>query len=411
MSETELPQNKQLPWQNAIDRRLQQRLLRPLFQPGLVNTSKLADIIILRSQSLSERLPLLAQINQRWSSVTTQAVNDIPLVYAQSLPSQDNSVKTPNSPAGSSRTNLQVATANPLSTPGNIREKFNLLETPPVVKGQSRSIPTVQAKFTSDNQSNLISQSRQTDLSLSKEGNQKSTDVFPGIQESGNLEKVLSPNYSVDLININRNVYLEKISDQELPLISAKLDLPLQSPDILSLNYFENSVDNNSRESELPLVKITPESNFTPTERTALLLNQISVDQPLISEDSQPPLVRKNLVPSWQGLNTELLLPIAPLKSYRTVAANEREDLVNKQYNLGEKSKNPKTHEVAIARTVTHPASNNSTSLPIQTQEAFPIQTDSKNQIDLDSLANKVERKLMRRLAIESERRGQKRWR
>lgn len=410
MSETGLPQNKQLPWENAINRQLQQRLLRPLLQPGLINTSKLARTIILRSQSLSERLPLLAQINQRWSSVRTQAVNDIPLVYAQSLPSQDNSVKTPNSLAGSSRTNLQVAKANPLSTPGNIGENFNLLETAPVVKGQSRSIPTVQAKFTSDNQSNLISQARQTDLSLSKEGNQKSTDVFPGIQESGNLEKVLSPNYSVDLININRNIYLEKILDQELPLISAKLDLPLQSPDILSLSYLGDSVENNSRKSELPLVKITTESNFTPTERTALLLNQISVDQALMSEDSQP-LVIKNLVSSWQGLDTELLLPIAPLKSYKTVAANEREDLVNKQYNLGEKSKNQKTYEVAIARTVTHTASNNSTRLPIQTQETFSTQTDTKNQIDLDSLANKVERKLMRRLAIESERRGQKRWR
>jgi len=43
--------------------------------------------------------------------------------------------------------------------------------------------------------------------------------------------------------------------------------------------------------------------------------------------------------------------------------------------------------------------------------EIIHSEANQKPQVDLDALANKVERKLMRRLVVESERRGQKRWR
>ncbi|MFB2971833.1 hypothetical protein ACE1CD_22960 [Aerosakkonema sp. BLCC-F183] len=465
MSEIELSETKQLTWQDTIDRRLQQRLLRPLVQPGLINTSVLAEAIIARSQQLNERLPLLGQINERWSNVTTHLANDIPLVYAHPFP--------------------------------NNREKLNLSETSSISNEHRKELPIIQAKFVPGSKSNLIDKLSQQSLQMSKVKEQKQNPIYELIPEalsipikqqkdssiiqakfipnsksdfldiaprsdllmdsrnegqteslvyigsnSRNLENNLQPDRLTTSRNLTSNLELSKISANELPVVRAKLDSPIQSPDI------------SDRDSRLPLVKLMPKSISQQAERTAPLLNQVSVDHNLTTDvdratvkDSiyvtkiptlllknqeklsakvseynkrtSQPLVTQNIVPNWQGLDSELLLSIPPLTSYKTVANNGGQDLVNKQYNLEENAEPRKPTEVAIARTVTHLTNNNSaSSLPnssasaaIQAQHSSPTQTSSQTQIDLDSLADKVERKLIRRIAIESERRGQKRWR
>jgi len=437
MSETQLPETKPLTWQDAIDKQLQQRLLRPLVQPGMINTSVLAGAIISRSQRLSDRLPLLVQMDRRWSSVTTQSANHLPLVYAQPLPIPDNN-----------------------------GEKVNLSKTSSIPKVHRKEVPVIQAKFDSGRESPLLRNLPRQSSQLSEVNDRKQNHIPESISEtlaeslvyinSGlrNLDNIRQPNQSATPINLTSNLEFSNISVNQVPVVQAKLDSATQSADILSPTRPGKSVSSELGESTLPLVKFTPDSISEMVSPTALVFSQITADRALTNEGygstvkvlsqagqtrnmlltpakelgakntdltggNSQLLVKPNIVPSWKGLDTQLLLSVPPLPSYRTVAANGSQDLVTKQYLLGEKAEHRKATEVAIARTVPHTEPNNfpssfpnsSASSAIQVQYSSPTQTSSQTQIDLDSLADKVERKLIRRLAIESERRGQKRWR
>ncbi|MEG3936007.1 MULTISPECIES: hypothetical protein [unclassified Microcoleus] len=424
-------------WQDGIDQKFQARLMRPLEKPGLINTSKLAGAIISRSQRLSDRLPLLALMERRWSSVTTQSANHLPLVYAQPLPIPDNN-----------------------------GEKVNLSETSSVPKVHRKEVPIIQAKFAPGSESTLLHNLPRQSSQLSEVNDQKQNHIPESISEtlaeslvyinsgSKNLDNIGQPNQSANPINSNSNLEFSKISVNQLPVIQAKLDSATQSADILSPSRPGKSVSSELGKSTLPLVKFTPDSISEMVSPTAPLFGEIMADRVLTNEGygstvkvinqatktrnmlltpteelgakkteltgrNSQLLVKPNIVPSWEGLDTQLLWSVPPLPSTRTVAANGSQDLVSKQYRPGEKAEQRKATEVAIARTVPHTDTNNSArtfpnssaSSAIQVQYSSPIQTSSQTQIDLDSLADKVERKLIRRLAIESERRGQKRWR
>jgi hypothetical protein len=69
-------------WQEALDPRLTQRLLRPAVQPGLAR-SQLAGAILARSQRLTGRLPLLGQVVQRYRTGEYLAAGQVPIVYAR----------------------------------------------------------------------------------------------------------------------------------------------------------------------------------------------------------------------------------------------------------------------------------------------------------------------------------------
>jgi len=424
-------------WQDGIDQKFQARLMRPLEKPGLINTSVLAGAIISRSHRLSDRLPLLAQMDRRWSSVTTQSANHLPLVYAQTLPSLDNN-----------------------------GEKVNLSETSSIPKVHRKEVPIIQAKFAPGSESNLLHNLPRQSSQPSKVNDQQQNHIPESISEtlaeslvyinsgSKNLDKIGQPNQSASPINSTSNLEFSKISVNQLPVVQAKLDSATQSADILSLSRPGKSVSSELGESTLPLVKVTPDSISEMVSPTAPLFSQITADRVLTNEGygstvkvinqatqtrnmlltpteelsaentdltrgNSQLLVKPNIVPSWKGLDTQLLWSVPPLPSNRTVAASGSQDLVTKPYNPGEKAEYRKATEVAIARSVPHTEPNNfassfpnsSASSAMQAQYSSPTQTSSQTQIDLDSLADKVERKLVRRLAIESERRGQKRWR
>lgn len=436
MSEVKRSLTEKTNWQDGLDQKFQVRLMRPLEKPGLINTSKLAGTIISRSHRLSARLPLLAQMDRRWSSVTAQSANHLPLVYAHPLPSPDKNW-----------------------------EKVNLSETSSIPKVHRKEVPIIQAKFAPGSESKLLHNSP-PQSSLSEVNNRKHNHIPERISEtlaeslvysgsgSINLDNIGQPNQSATPINSNSNLDFSNISVNQLPLVQTKLDSATTSADILSPSRPGKSVSSELGESTLPLVKFTLDSISETASPTAPLFGEIMADRVLTNErygstgkvisqatqtrnmlltpteefgaentdltgrNSQL-LVRPNRVPSWEGLDTKLLWSVPPLASTRTVAANGNQDLVTKQYHPGDKAENRKATEVAIARTVPHADTNNSASTfpnssassAIQVQYSSPTQTSSQTQIDLDSLADKVERKLSRRLAIESERRGQKRWR
>ena len=471
MSEFDLPGTQQLSWQYLIDGRLQKRLMRPLEKPGLINTSVLEGAIISRSHRLSDRLPLLAQMERRWSSVRSQSANEIPLVYAQSSPSQDCSDRTAIAAAGTSGTNLQLFYAHPLPIPDSSGEKFSLSKPSSIPKRPGDEVPIIQAKFAPSSESSLINKLPQKSSELMNAVREDPPEflVYMG-SGSRDSENILRGNQSDSPTNLNVPVAGSPISYLESPVVQAKLELPTQSVDrVSSLSQSVNlkpeeatnrvsnpsqSIDRQPGEVTVPVVKVTRDSNFEPTEPSPFLFNPITVERtltnksdgstvkhishvsltpnilsipgenlggetPKITGGNSPQFVRPNRGDNWKGLDLQLLWFIPP-SSNRTGAASRSQDLATQPYNLGEKAEYRKASEVAIATSVAHPVANVSeSSLPttvpgmtdIQRSPASPERTSSSTPIDLDSLADKVERKLMRRIAIESERRGQKRWR
>ncbi|MEG4495026.1 hypothetical protein, partial [Microcoleus sp. D3_18_C4] len=127
MSEVKHSLTEKTNWQDGIDQKFHARLMRPLEKPGLINTSVLTGAIISRSQRLSDRLPLLAQMDRRWSSVTAQSASDLPLVYA-----------------------------HPLPIPDKDGEKVNLSETSSIPNVPRKKVPIIQAKFAPASESILL---------------------------------------------------------------------------------------------------------------------------------------------------------------------------------------------------------------------------------------------------------------
>ena len=72
-------------WQSGLDQRLLYRLLRPLFQAGLLN-SRLARRILTQFQGISERLSLGRDIARRYGRRQFVAADAVPVVHAEWIP-------------------------------------------------------------------------------------------------------------------------------------------------------------------------------------------------------------------------------------------------------------------------------------------------------------------------------------
>jgi len=70
-------------WWAAIDQQLLQRLLQRVSQPG-VSCTQLAATILLRMQTMTRPLPLLADLTQRHAAAITDSA-ETPIVYAQAV--------------------------------------------------------------------------------------------------------------------------------------------------------------------------------------------------------------------------------------------------------------------------------------------------------------------------------------
>lgn len=131
------------------------------------------------------------------------------------------------------------------------------------------------------------------------------------------------------------------------------------------------------------------------------------------------PVVTQMRMTGWTGLETPLILPTSPHSLELKIAANGSQRLVSQQYSAGVQPEIPKRSEAMNTGTISHPAAtvsqssvpNASAIAAFQESSSSPATTDTQTPINVDVLADKIEHKLMRRLAVENERRGQKRWR
>ena len=377
---------------DIFDSKLLQRLTRPLVKPGVIKAGMARDII-LRSQRFANRLPLLA-IAQRHYNVAESQTEQLPIVYAKSqLPEtaiSSNLAIQPNrqfSQSNSSKTTViqaKLASPTPLTSAVNpqvVTQSENTSDSLPLVNSflLINSAPDNKGK-------NLTPQPP----SLQGKGEQEKnlTSLLPSLVGKGEQEKNLT----------SQLPSLVGKGEQEKNLTSlqgkGEQDFLLPSPHPPfeggkggsfeggkggcrgaggGVNKLNNTVSTanfipaagESIPPPLPKVIVQETRTNSAKVNTPLVFSNPSVTTPQASPEVQNRGIER-------FFNTPTNPGIAAVTPQPSASHNLRSAL--QQHQLSQ---------------VTN------------SQEALP-------QIDIDSLAAKVERKLMRKLVIENERRGGK---
>ncbi len=103
-------------WRNSLNPSLIQRLMRPVNQPGLVRTYP-TQAILTRTQRLSDRLPLLTTLSQRYGGGEVLQPQTAPIVYAQLAQSDGGSPDATADVSGPSRPSEVAAADLPVVQP------------------------------------------------------------------------------------------------------------------------------------------------------------------------------------------------------------------------------------------------------------------------------------------------------
>jgi hypothetical protein len=409
----------------AIDPKLLWRLLRPIERPGVINTDMGWEIVA-RSHNFTNRLPLLSHLTQRWNRQIGFQGEQIPIVYAQPQPQETPATRSISAELGQSpssqRTVVQakfvasapstltpnpspikgegsrsgVAVASPIEGEANPTtdsvdsvgwveatkpNKTSVLDfaiaQPNLYANRERTNPTmetspssqrtiVQAKFVASAPSTLTPNPSPT----KGEGSRSGVAVTSSIEGEGGKSgvAVVSP-IKEDLSGetIQNPIPLVRVRSQPLPASDRRISPGKKLPNIVK--PIENAIFDPSN----ALPNLSPETIQNPKSK---------IPNPL-----ETSLVFSNPHVNTESVQTELGIPNPGItRISRTEAMTQTTGLsseVSPNIQFNEKSN-------------IHPNK--------------PDEFNVQNLIDLEALTDKIERKLMQRLIVESERRGRTIW-
>ncbi len=354
-------------WQTAIDAQLIRRLMRPLYRPGAISPD-LGNGIIARIERMTNHLPLLVQFAQRRAGLFQP--DQIPIVYAQ--------------PAKS----VQV---------------FNTYSAP----AAEPSTTTVQSNIQANIQTNIFSTTAVT--------NPASEPTEPSL--------------------IFQNV----------PLVPAPVSSD-QSPQVpIVLNQSSRPEQSKTPSAETALPNLTPQIKPVQAKSTALSA-PFSIQEQIRWRLAQPETPREPIRQASEGVNgrwqsrPDESPQAPPVSSLPVVSVSSGADALSPMVEikspslLSERALNKPSRSTPLI--FTQSAATPSPTQPTATIPSYPpslptfderepprsrqfsssftetnISDIPQAPVNIEALTTQVERKLMRRLVIESERRGQNRWR
>ncbi|KST68642.1 hypothetical protein [Mastigocoleus testarum] len=450
-------------WQNAINPQLKQRLIHPLSQPGVINFD-MATKVLMRSQQFNNRNPLLK--NPRWSVKKKLQTNKTPIVYAQpSLNNQEeNSLAISPNTSSSANTSGQSSSGKSSSSAITTVKAEKINSVPPIKSSISQ--PIIQRKIDTSSQSNITSLSNtesyaeerySSELPLveSELKNPKSVvSERPVVSLPFNQDNPLSQE-NISKINSNPIDESQTTKSSELTVVKQGLKNPesiiidpsnKDSINLVNVNHIDDNQRNKSQTAkpynELPLV--TGEiSNYEQLQKSIYKpslpiiyphkINNISLTQ----ENNRNKQLQSNNVSSksQQNNNIPLVKPQNNVNIYSS--SSPKESLVVLETPKQQPQQNftplvfPQTNSERKSEPIVDPniyqqiqQHNNNQNSPNSSQTSATIvnqwlvnnqssQKPENNQpkIDINTITNQVERKLKRKLMVESERRGYKKWR
>lgn len=375
------------------------------------------------SSSRSSEMPLQAKFANSEGLAAATPISDRP--SAKSISDSTGEFLEPQSTASERPIVSPEAIANPASS--NTREM------------------TLQAKFASSEGLAAETSSPLTPSPLTTEPSPQTTSDYPVVAPKANVE-----NFSVMQEKLPLKENLE-VSSEPLLIAQAKIQNPASvSSDLPIVNRLNNSVDNlvSPKQSQSNVYLRDHSPNYveqinsqitsqifaanspivTSAETSAIAENLISPDLGS-SQDDKLPIVRpksttpSNILTASSNINIKNIkgeqnhLPIVnPSVPNNLPKSPQMYPLNSASRNSDSRSSTTKTdspqtgsetgaRELKVFASPSPPTETVVSSMPNQPQ----IDAQVHAKIDVDAIANQVERKLMRRLVVESERRGHKR--
>ncbi|PSB34412.1 hypothetical protein [Stenomitos frigidus] len=369
----------QSPWQNALNPQLTQRLLRPLVCPGVIPDT-LAAAIFERSRQFKQRLSLLHQFQQRWGRQSALQVPDTPIVYAQWVESTEPATTPLISPGLANQGNSQSMQVEQHTTVTQITPQQ------PVTEPTALASPTqplvIQAKFANPP---ISSPDAEPTFPITTSSVPK---VSPNAQARDRLKG------SIEVERITSTTTISQISIAA-PLPSRESTvrngvLPLVVPGSVQQGQFAQRAQESEAFSEKRLQSLLEgESLLAPSFADS------ASSFPLLKE---LPLVKAQRVAAAESFSqptgvTQPLVLARPMSS-RIASGSEESSMMP----------SAASHQMVERSSITH-------AQPVPQKPAMltpspqPIPT-----INVNTLTQQVERKLMRKLTVERERRGQRSW-
>lgn len=416
-----------------LDIRFVTRLLRRRIRPGLINLAQ-AEAIIARCQGMTGSLSLAERLNHRWLGLDDETTS-VPIVYARPNPiivkvdgKETGKGKRPRSVKNQGRSRAKnksaehsrpVSSSTSKSTGAESRNTVtqrkvssaSSTSSMPVVKptiintisnitlgrdGKAKTSETAEASSAATN--HTLDASDQHAMTL---------DIAPGAVEPPSLTRMVQPSpVAIPVVSPQARVESLLIGLQPIPgpgsdgaqpragdsgprLIVGEQVAPADGPEELAGASIELPQVNPALYSNQTAARVYPLPRVQPTPGA----NPMAPSVPL-------PIVHEEIVSklSWQRVNQQQPLP---LTIERTPAVKPAVGQLNQLGQSEVFSADAGQKMQPIQRVST---SQNETG---RTDTAQP----APGNIDIDEIVNKVQRRFMRRLAIEGERRGTSRWR
>lgn len=225
------------------------------------------------------------------------------------------------------------------------------------------TLPIIQAKFNIDSRSQL------------------SLPIVNDLNNLADKQQTQAENYGDNISSVKHEKLISQISSKQLPIVTAQ---PL-TPQV-NLNQQKISFAINS-------------PTFQNQPATTLNTQPVTISNSQINQNNHKQIISPLPVVSVTSPSNPSLKPESlPLKIAKTTPSSKSN---SQQSNQSNRNSISNTDSSSLPRSFASPVSPTETSVS-------PIATQS--DIDVDAIASQVERKLMRRLIIESERRGKNRW-
>ncbi|OKH31275.1 hypothetical protein NIES2119_29140 [[Phormidium ambiguum] IAM M-71] len=367
------PASNQGNWQDAIAPGFQDRLMRPLVKPGVIDKAQLAGNILSRSDRFANRLPLVSQLERRFSGVKNLPTGQLPIVYAQPPSGEANVANTATSgnlPASGrvSRAIVQAKFAPAPSRSGSASPSAiapargmpvanSTQVSSSAVEVSSSPLPVVRSQSTEPTQvkqkpaSNSLSAQSNIRTNTTKEPTPQPVVPNPNtesISTQQNLD-LIAPSTSENTIAPaiqQQNSPLPVVRSQSVESISAPQNLDLVAP-----STSENAIapSREQQNSPLPVVRSQSVESISAQQNLDLVA-------PSTSENAIAPATQQPTSP----------LPVVRSQSVESISAQQNLDLVA-----------PSTSENAIAPS----REQQNSPLPVvRSQSVEPISAPQKQE-------------------------------
>ncbi|MFW9259440.1 hypothetical protein [Nostoc sp. CALU 546] len=373
------------PLTNVIQRKIDSSQSLPI--RTVTNTTHVQNITDLSSYNFTDdktqSLTLKTPINK-----TSISSSEVPVVSPQTIGEQLPKIaEMALVDLTNSQTSLPNSAESNLNHPSQLNVDTTSISSPkiPIVSPQSiaEKLPQTAEMLSSQEFPNLPDVTLPI-IQAKLQIDSRSQPSLPIVNELNNLadqQETQADNYGDNISSVKHENLISQSSSKQLPIVTAQ---PLTTQVNLKKQKISFAINS-------PTFQNKP---ATTLNKQSVTISTSQINQSNHKQNISPLPIVSVTSPSNSSLKTESLpLPIA--KATPSSKSNSQ------QSNLPNRNSISNTDSSSPPRSFASPVSPTETSVS-------PIATQSN--IDVDAIASQVERKLMRRLVIESERRGKNRW-